>query len=122
MGRRDELEPRFGWLATAGAAVGILLLLVVIAVAGIDAGDEPPDTRAVADWLGRDAAVVRCVETDTRLPAIDPVTVYRCDLRIAGRSASACFGLDGSDVVAGGAQLADVAGCAPRGIPQRTPR
>ena len=122
MGRRDEIEPRFGWLATVGAAVGILLLLVVIAVAGIDAGDDPPDTGAVAEWLGRDAEVVRCEDTGTRLPALDPVTVYRCDLRIDGRSASGCFGLDGSDVVAGGTQLANVAGCVPRGLPQSTPR
>ena len=119
MGRRDELEPRFGWLATVGAAAGILLLLLVLAVAGLDAGDEPPDTRAVAAWLGHDAEVVRCEDTEARLPAVDPVTVYRCDLRIGGRSASACFGLDGSDVVAGGAQLADVAGCTPRGLPRR---
>lgn len=117
MGRRDEVEPHFGWLATVGVAIGVLLLLVVVAVAGIDAGDEAPDTEAVAAWLGRDAEVVHCVDTETRLPAVDPVTVYRCDLRIDGRSASACFGLDGSDVVAGGAQLANVSGCAPRGLP-----
>lgn len=117
MGRRDEVEPHFGWLATVGVAIGVLLLLAVVAIAGIDAGDEAPDTRAVAAWLGRDAEVVRCVDTETRLPAVDPVTVYRCDLRIDGRSASACFGLDGSDVVAGGAQLANVSGCAPRGLP-----
>jgi hypothetical protein len=63
VGRRDEVEPHFGWLATVGVAIGVLLLLVVVAVAGIDAGDEAPDTQAVAAWLGRDAEVVRCVDT-----------------------------------------------------------
>ena len=41
MGRRDEIEPRFGWLTTVGAALGILLLIVVLAVVALDSGDEP---------------------------------------------------------------------------------
>ena len=90
MGRRDEIEPRFGWLTTAGAALGILLLLVVLAVVALDLGDEPPRTEAVRAWLE---------EPD-----------YRCEL---DSGASACFAVDETRVVAAGRQLQNTPGCEP---------
>ncbi|HSC90054.1 MAG TPA: hypothetical protein VLB86_00220 [Gaiellaceae bacterium] len=121
MGRRDELEPRFGWLATVGAALGILLLLVILAVVALDPGDEPPRTAAVQQWLHDaehrrlagledDVSVVDCEDTGSRLAAIDPVAVYRCTLAGGG---SACFAVDGDRVVAAGRQLETTRGCEP---------
>ncbi len=122
MGRRDEIEPRFGWLTTIGAALGILLLLVVLAVVALDPGDEPPRTEAVQDWLEAspqnrelaelppDVGVRSCEDTGSRLPARDPVAVYRCEL---DTGASACFAVDETRVVAAGRQLENTPGCEP---------
>jgi len=121
VGRRDEIEPRFGWLATVGAALGILLLLVVLAVVALDSGDEPPRTEAVRTWLEDpahreltelppDVAVRSCKDTGQRLPARDPVAVYRCEL---DTGASACFAVDETRVVAAGRQLENTPGCEP---------
>ena len=121
MGRRDEIELRFGWLATVGAALGILLLLVVLAVVALDSGDEPPRTEDVRTWLEDpahreltelppDVAVRSCEDTDQRLPARDPVAVYRCEL---DTGASACFAVDETRVVAAGRQLENTPGCEP---------
>jgi hypothetical protein len=121
VGRRDEIELRFGWLATVGAALGILLLLVVLAVVALDSGDEPPRTEAVRTWLEDpahreltelppDVAVRSCEDTGQRLPARDPVAVYRCEL---DTGASACFAVDETRVVAAGRQLENTPGCEP---------
>ena len=121
MGRRDEIEPRFGRLPTLAAALGVLLLLVILAVAALDSGDEPPRAAAVQSWLddadhrrlaglSGDAAVTACDDTGTRLPARDPVAVYRCSLAGGG---SACFAVDGTRVVAAGRQLETARGCEP---------
>ncbi len=121
MGRRDEIEPRFGWLTTVGAALGILLLLVVLAVVALDPGDEPPRTEAVRAWLEEpehrelaelppDVGIRSCEDTGSRLPARDPVAVYRCEL---DTGASACFAVDEMRVVAAGRQLENTPGCEP---------
>jgi hypothetical protein len=121
MGRRDELEPRFGWLPTVGAAIGILMLLGILAVVALDPGDAPPRTAAVQRWLEdaghRELAelppgveVRTCEDTGSRLPALDPVAVYRCDLDGGG---TACFAVDETRVVAAGRQLETTPGCEP---------
>ena len=121
MGRRDEIEPRFGWLTTVGAALGILLLIVVLAVVALDSGDEPPRTEAVRTWLEDPAhrelaelppavGIRSCEDTGARLPALDPVAVYRCEL---DTGASACFAVDETRVVAAGRQLENTPGCEP---------
>jgi hypothetical protein len=121
VGRRDEIEPRFGWLTTAGAALGILLLLVILAVVALDPGDELPRTEAVRAWLEEPAHrelaelppnvdIRSCEDTGSRLPALDPVAVYRCEL---DTGASACFAVDGTRVVAAGRQLETTPGCEP---------
>ena len=121
MGRRDEIEPRFGWLTTVGAALGILLPLVVLAVVALDPGDEPPRTEAVRTWLEDpahreltelppDVGIRSCEDTGQRLPARDPVAVYRCEL---DTGASACFAVDETRVVAAGRQLENTPGCEP---------
>ena len=121
MGRRDEIEPRFGWLTTAGAALGILLLLVILAVVALDPGDEPPRTEAVRAWLEEpehrelaelppDVGVSSCEDTGSRLPARDPVAIYRCEL---DTGQSACFAVDEVRVVAAGRQLENTPGCEP---------
>jgi len=121
VGRRDEIEPHFGWLTTVGAALGILLLLVVLAVVAIDSGDEPPRTKAVRTWLEEpghrkladlppNVGIRSCEDTGSRLPARDPVAVYRCEL---DTGASACFAGDETRVVAAGRQLETTPGCEP---------
>jgi hypothetical protein len=121
VGRRDEIEPHFGWLPTVGAGLGILLLIVVLAVVALDSGDEPPRTEAVRTWLEDPAhrelaelppaVVIRsCEDTGARLPALDPVAVYRCEL---DTGASACFAVDETRVVAAGRQLETTPGCEP---------
>jgi hypothetical protein len=121
VGRRDEIEMQFGWLPTVGAALGILLLLFVLAVVALDSGDEPPRTEAVRTWLEEpahrdlaelpaDVAVRSCADTGQRLPAIDPVAVYRCEL---DTGESACFAVDETQVVAAGRQLETTPGCEP---------
>lgn len=121
MGRRDEIEMQFGWLPTVGAALGILLLLVVLAVVALDSGDEPPRTETVRTWLEdpahrelaelpTDVGIRSCEDTGARLPARDPVAVYRCEL---DTGASACFAVDETTVVAAGRQLENTPGCEP---------
>ena len=51
-----------------------------------------------------------CEDTGSRLPARDPVAVYRCEL---DTGASACFAVDEIRVVAAGRQLENTPGCEP---------
>ena len=91
------------------------MLFGVVAIAGIDAGDTPPTADAVTAWLGETVTVARCDETSHRLPARDPVTVYRCDVFDDALAGSGCFGVDEDRVVAGPDQLAHLDGCNPTG-------
>lgn len=121
MPRRDALErrPLEQWLTAAGAVVAIAVVGLVLTLAALDAGDEPPTAEAIAAWErseagGGDAGAVeveRCQDARHRLPARDPVTVYRCTVRIGGRTLTGCYGVDRRRVVAGRDQLAALEGC-----------
>jgi hypothetical protein len=99
------------------AGAQALRLELDLVVAGLDAGDQPPSSAALADWSGVAGVRVRsCAETEHRLPARDPVQVYLCDLVVGGRAVQTCVAVDRREVVAAGAQLSVVAGC-PAGDP-----
>ncbi|MDQ4030525.1 MAG: hypothetical protein M3168_05735 [Actinomycetota bacterium] len=83
-------------------------------MAGLDAGDRPPRPAAIEEWSGStDVDVRSCEETEHRLPARDPVQVYRCDLVVSGRPRRTCVAVDEREVVAAGDQLSVYEGCPP---------
>ena len=95
----------------------VLILVFIVVVAGLDAGDQPPRPAAIEEWSGARGVDVRsCKETEHRLPARDPVQIFRCELVVSGRRRETCVAVDRQEVVAAGDQLSVYEGC-PSGDP-----
>jgi hypothetical protein len=109
--RRDELERDSSPIAAL--VVGLILVFILV-VAGLDAGDTAPRPAAIEEWSGARGVEVRsCEETEHRLPARDPVQIYRCELAVSGHPVRTCIAVDRQEVVAAGEQLAVYEGCPP---------